>query len=80
MRAVHGSFQYFCSHVLLIINFANFASRRDAQLPVVTQELADTWIWGTGSDPVKVAKMRALHDGARLASADLGLVDPNARI
>lgn len=28
---------------------------------VVTQELADTWIWGTGSDPVKVAKMRALH-------------------
>ena len=34
---------------------------KEAQLPVVTQELADTWIWGTGSDPVKVAKMRALH-------------------
>lgn len=33
----------------------------EAQLPVVTQELADTWIWGTGSDPVKVAKMRAMH-------------------
>ena len=30
-------------------------------LPVVTKELSDTWIWGAGSDPVKVAQMRAIH-------------------
>lgn len=31
------------------------------QLPVVTQELGDTWIHGTGSDPLKVANMRELE-------------------
>ena len=30
------------------------------QLPVVTQELGDTWIHGTGSDPLKVARMREM--------------------
>jgi hypothetical protein len=30
------------------------------QLPVVTQELGDTWIHGTGSDPLKVAQFREL--------------------
>ncbi len=29
-------------------------------LPVVTKELGDTWIMGVPSDPVKVAKMRAM--------------------
>ena len=27
-----------------------------ARLPVVTQDLADTWVWGMGSDPVKVQR------------------------
>jgi hypothetical protein len=31
-----------------------------AQLPVVTQELGDTWIHGVGSDPQKVARFREL--------------------
>ncbi len=29
-------------------------------LPVVTQEIGDTWIYGVGSDPVKVARYREL--------------------
>ena len=30
------------------------------RLPVVTQEIGDTWIHGVGSDPTKVARFRAL--------------------
>ena len=30
------------------------------QLPVVNQELGDTWIHGTGSDPLKVARFREI--------------------
>ncbi len=30
------------------------------ELPVVTQELGDTWIHGVGSDPLKVAKFREI--------------------
>lgn len=30
------------------------------QLPVVTQEIGDTWVHGVGSDPRKVARFRAL--------------------
>jgi hypothetical protein len=30
------------------------------QLPVVTQELGDTWIHGVGSDPLKVARFREM--------------------
>jgi hypothetical protein len=29
-----------------------------AQLPVVTQEIGDTWIYGVSSDPIKVARYR----------------------
>jgi hypothetical protein len=29
-------------------------------LPRVTSDLSDTWIWGVGSDPLKVAKTRAM--------------------
>ena len=31
-----------------------------AQLPVVSQELGDTWIHGVGSDPFKIARVREL--------------------
>jgi hypothetical protein len=31
-----------------------------SNLPVITQDLSDSWIWGVGSDPIKVQKMRAL--------------------
>lgn len=34
------------------------------KLPVVTQEIGDTWIYGCASDPLKVARYRAL-DGLR---------------
>ena len=30
-------------------------------LPVVTRDLADTWVWGMASDPVKLAQMRGIH-------------------
>ena len=31
-----------------------------SQLPVYTEEIGDTWIYGTGSDPWKVAQFRAI--------------------
>jgi len=40
-----------------------------SQLPVVTQEIGDTWIYGVPSDPVKVARYREL---ARLRKEWLG--------
>jgi hypothetical protein len=30
------------------------------RLPKVTSDLSDTWIWGVGSDPLKVSKTRAM--------------------
>ena len=41
------------------------APHRDA-LPVVTQEIGDTWIYGVASDPLKVARYREV---ARLREA-----------
>lgn len=42
-------------------------------LPVVTQELGDTWIHGTGTDPLKTARYRALCRARRswIASGEL---------
>ena len=40
--------------------FAEALMRIKAQLPVVTEELGDTWIHGVGSDPQKVARYREL--------------------
>jgi hypothetical protein len=37
-----------------------YAARVPAGLPVVTGEMGDTWIHGVGSDPLKVARYRAL--------------------
>eukprot|EP00041_Stephanoeca_diplocostata_P038930 m.1569137 g.1569137 ORF g.1569137 m.1569137 type:complete len:795 (+) comp25298_c0_seq5:74-2458(+) len=37
------------------------ADNAEALLPVVTQDLADTWVWGAASDAGKVMRMRALH-------------------
>jgi hypothetical protein len=34
---------------------------RRAQFPVVTQEIGDSWIHGTASDPIKLARFRALQ-------------------
>jgi hypothetical protein len=33
----------------------------DPALPVIEKELADTWIWGIGSDPVKTMQTRSIH-------------------
>ena len=37
---------------------ANAVSPHAGKLPVVTQEIGDTWIHGVGSDPLKVARYR----------------------
>ena len=29
-------------------------------MPVITRDLADTWVWGVSSDPVKQMQMRAI--------------------
>ncbi len=40
--------------------FAEQLRRVRDQLPVVTQELGDTWIHGAGTDPLKISQFRAL--------------------
>ncbi len=40
--------------------FSNALEPFVAQLPVVTQEIGDTWIHGAGSDPLKVMQLREL--------------------
>ncbi len=40
--------------------FANHLLDVEAQLPVIEQELGDTWIQGVGSDPTKVSRYREL--------------------
>ena len=40
---------------------AELKQKGEESLPVITKDLADTWIWGAASDPLKVAKMRAFH-------------------
>ncbi len=35
------------------------------KLPVVTEEIGDTWIYGCASDPLKVARFRELSAAAR---------------
>jgi hypothetical protein len=39
---------------------ANALEHYRGNLPVVTQEIGDTWIYGCASDPLKVARFRAL--------------------
>jgi hypothetical protein len=39
---------------------ANALEPHRGNLPVVTQEIGDTWIYGCASDPLKVARFRAL--------------------
>jgi hypothetical protein len=43
-----------------LTSVANELSRHSASLPVVTQEIGDTWIHGVGSDPFKIARYREL--------------------
>ncbi len=40
--------------------FAKGLARIRGRLPVITQEIGDTWIHGTGSDPRKVSALKAL--------------------
>jgi hypothetical protein len=39
-------------------------------LPQITTDLSDTWIWGVGSDPVKVSQMRSLNRARTVCEAD----------
>lgn len=48
---------------------ANALAPHRGNLPVVTQEIGDTWIHGCASDPMKVARFRAL---SRLREAWIG--------
>ena len=43
-----------------LTDVANAVDRYRAQLPVLTQEIGDTWIHGVPSDPVKVARYREM--------------------
>ena len=43
-----------------LTDIANAVEPFRATLPVVTQEIGDTWIYGVASDPVKLARIREL--------------------
>ncbi len=51
------------------------------QLPIVTQEIGDTWIYGVGSDPNKVARYRELARLRRnwIAAGQFATGDPTDR-
>jgi len=48
-----------------LTDIANAVTAYRAHLPVITQEIGDTWIYGVPSDPIKVARYREV---ARLRS------------
>ena len=52
-----------------LTEMANALAQYRGNLPVVTQEIGDTWIYGCASDPMKVARFRAL---SRLRDAWIG--------
>jgi hypothetical protein len=52
-----------------LTGIANAVEPYRERLPVVTQEIGDTWIYGAGSDPLKVARYREV---ARLRSEWIG--------
>ncbi|GHT16827.1 hypothetical protein FACS1894189_1500 [Planctomycetales bacterium] len=58
---------------------AEVVSTMASQLPVVTSEIGDTWIWGYASSPVMMSKYRAL---SRLYSdwVKTGKIDPKSDI
>lgn len=43
-----------------LTQIANAVNRFKSALPVIAQEIGDTWIYGVASDPVKVARYREL--------------------
>jgi hypothetical protein len=45
-------------HAANLTEIANAVEPRKGTLPVLTQEIGDTWIYGVASDPVKVARYR----------------------
>jgi hypothetical protein len=55
-----------------LTGFANAILPYADKLPVITNEIGDTWIHGTGTDPKKMAEYRAL-----LRLADENNLDPN---
>ena len=44
-------------------NFTSLLPPYHDAIPVISQEIGDTWIYGTPSDPVKHATMRAMMRG-----------------
>ncbi len=56
--------------------FATHLIASQAALPVVTQEMGDTWIQGVGSDPLKVSRYREL-ERLRQEWISTGLVKPD---
>ena len=47
-------------------DFFEYIEPIKSQLPVVTQEIGDTWIQGISSDPYKVSAQRAFQTGLEL--------------
>ena len=56
-------------HAASLTEIANAIEPYRNQLPVVTQEIGDTWIYGVASDPLKVARYREI---ARLRNSWIG--------
>jgi hypothetical protein len=64
IRAVYASLHALYPEAQIVsTNLSTVAAALEpvrSQLPVVTKELGDTWIYGTGADPGKVARYREL--------------------
>ena len=58
-KKISGEFPGAAVFVSTFDNFTSLLEPYKANIPVVTQEIGDTWIYGTPSDPVKQATMRA---------------------
>jgi len=54
--------------------FARALAQKREELPVITQEMGDTWIHGVGTDPLKIARYRALCRVVRAEEKRSGLL------
>lgn len=55
-----GQFPYAFIQASTFENFTSLLIPFADKLPVITQEIGDVWIQGSGSDPRKTAEMRAM--------------------
>jgi alpha-mannosidase len=83
LRSVQASFPKAQVTIGSLDDFAHALSELKPRLPVVRQDLADSWIHGVGSMPREVSKLRGLRNRLAALESSLGLSmvrePPNSR-